>query len=150
MRIHITLLTRQRITLLVAATDRIRDVKAIIETEEGIPASKQLLFFSERELKDEPTLQDYSIENHANLALLRRRDGMQISIKLCSDTYLRVSVEQTDHVEDLKDVLECIIGVPHGQQRVGFAGRQLEDGNTLGHYGIKEESTLCLWLRLRG
>jgi len=134
------------IKLDVEPKDKIQTVKSIIKNKTGIAYEDQRLFFGRKQLEDDHTLFYYDIKKESTLYLREKTITYPIFIKTLKGKTITLIVEPIDTVIEVKEKIQEE-GIPFEQQRLIFAGKQLEDWRTLSSYCVAKNSTVHLILR---
>ena len=131
--------------------DTIGTVKERIEQEFNVPATIQQLRKDWNWLKDDKLLCDalFSDINGLDLEIILA-NRYQLFVRTLTGMIRTFDCKATDYIDDLKRMIEEREGIPPDQQRLIYAGKQLEDDRMLHDYNIPIHSTLELVLRMQG
>jgi len=148
----------------VSSTDTIAAVKLLVHAKTQNPVDMQRLIFAGKQLEDEKTLGEYGVTSGSTMHLVLRLGSSasfatgtpvgdwtgSVQVKTLTGKIVTLSVCSSDTIEEVKDKIQDSEGIPPDQQRLIYAGQQLEDSRTLGDYRVYNGACISLVLRLRG
>lgn len=125
------------------ALDTVRNIKAIIETKEGIELDQFTLVYHGQLLEDDSTLVSLNIQNESTLhVVLNPKAVLSISVKLPRGEIIKLKARALFTVSDVKTIVGSIVGESVSDHTMFYAGKNLDDFRTLAFYDIMEESVL--------
>mmetsp|Transcript_53658 Transcript_53658/g.65775 ORF Transcript_53658/g.65775 Transcript_53658/m.65775 type:complete len:288 (+) Transcript_53658:70-933(+) len=129
-------------------TDQVSFLAEQLKREMGI-ADELTIRRNRQDLPMDATLSSVGIES-ATSAQFNCPSCYQIFVKTLTGKTITIDIHPSCTISKLKELIRRQEGLPPDQQRLIYAGKQLEDGRTLVDYEVAKESTIHLVLRQRG
>ncbi|KAK6306299.1 hypothetical protein J4Q44_G00232240 [Coregonus suidteri] len=153
MELTITLLNGDSYPLTVEPHTTLGSLKSRINQLFGVPTERQRLSGvngNNISLSDDSkTLSDYGLHSGSKVMVLIT-EPTQVFLKNEKGQTHTYEVVPGETVTQFKDKVQNMEAIPANQQRLIHEGRQLDDGKKLEDYGVRNQSTIHLTLRLRG
>ena len=142
--IDVKMINGESISLDVAPSEMICNVKSKIHIREGTVPEQQELFFGDQKLKDDQTVKSCGISSMDTLILVKPTDRASIFVKSITGEVVVVEYFPSKTVAGIKVELHDVRKIPPKNQSLLFSGVQLEKSLTLSQYNIQEQTTIHL------
>ena len=152
MKIQINTTTGKSLTTEVEGKSTVGETKSTIYHILGLAPSEQNLIFSNQELEETFSLEDYGIVNGNKLHLVPiLKGGGQLLIKLLTGKIVKIEIDlEKNTVLELKKAIHPKIGMSHSSQKLLHKGKELRNEKTLKDCNVSNGETLILILTLTG
>ena len=136
------------IALHINSGDSVRSVKRQIQEKEGYPPDQINLVFGGREMDDDATLTQYSVQQDSTLLVsFRTKNPLRLTVTVQSkDESINVdSLFPTDTLQALVGLLQQKLQSPSDSHQLVFNGKLLTGERSLGDYGLQDGSIIDLY-----
>jgi Ubiquitin family/Ubiquitin-like domain len=129
------------IKIMVEPTDKLLDLKALLETDSGLPPKNQLLSMGDTALSDDnKRANSYGITEGSTLTLEPRY--VEITVEVPDGTSFVVEVSAQSTGDEIKEQVEKRTGIVASRQVLHFSGKEILADSTVKGMGIKGGATL--------